>query len=506
MKKTAVIYVRVSDPSQIDNFSLDTQEIACRKKATDLGCETIKLFREEGISAKSITDRPQLQEALLYCNNKKNAVGVFIVYSFSRLSRKTIDFLTIKAVLKKVGISLQSIVEPSGDDPENELISTIISSINQFDNEIKARIVKTNMRARFLQGYPLGRPKLGYTPGIVEGKPCPVPKDPEYSLVRSMWHKIRDEKLTLGEVQKVMSNLGFRKFSKQTLSGVFTSKFYMGIIQSGKYGEIKGKHQSMIDEDTYYKVRDILSKRKPDIQERHHLREDFPLRGVLMCEFCGLRLTGAWSSGRQQKYPYYCCGSRGIHRIISISASRSKDRFVELLHNLSANPKQMQLLSEVLLEQFEARVKLQQISATDYSKDLEQLKNLRKELAMKNLKGIYSDEDYLQLRNDLDDQIAQKYALAYQKQIVNMDFKKITEFSSYYFANLDQAWLKASLEGKVTISDSIFPKGVVCTKEGLRTPKVGHIYNLTKKYSEEIMFSTPSRIRTGDLHVENVSS
>jgi len=166
MKKTAIIYVRVSDPSQVDNFSLDTQEASCRKKAVDLGFEDVNVFREEGISAKTIDERPQLQDALVYCQNKKNNVTAFIVYSFSRLSRQTIDFLTIKALFKKSGISLISIVEPYGDSPENDLMSTMISSFNQFDNEIKARVVRANMKARFLQGYPLGKARMGYVMGM----------------------------------------------------------------------------------------------------------------------------------------------------------------------------------------------------------------------------------------------------------------------------------------------------------------------------------------------------
>lgn len=503
MNKTAIIYVRVSDPSQVDNFSLDTQENACKKKAGELGYEKLKLFREEGISAKTIEDRPQLQEALLYCKNKRNNVGIFVVYSFSRLSRRTIDFLTMKALLKSNGTSLISVVEPSGDDPENELISTIISSINQFDNEIKARVVRANMKARFLQGYPLGRPYLGYTMGVVDGKPCPVPQEPLFSLIRSMWYRVKSERLSLRGVQKELKKLGQKHYPVQTLSGVFTSQFYMGTIQSAKYGEIHGKHEPMIDQGTYYEVREILTGKQPHIPERHHLNEDFPLRGTLVCEYCSRHLSGSWSGGRRQKYPYYYCSSRGSHSIISYNSVTAKTRFLDLQSSFSANEKGMKLFTELLQEQYETRVKQQQYVETDVSIDIEKLTQMKKELGRKHLAGIYNDADYVDMRNDIDIQLAQKHSQMNQKNIQNVDIEKVTSFASKYFTDLGGAWDKATPEGKHKISCSMFPVGVVCTKEKLRTQQVERIYTLTKDYSEKILFSTPCRIRTGDSRAEN---
>lgn len=490
-QKTAVIYVRVSDPTQVENFSLDSQEASCRKKAAELGPTEIKVFREEGISAKTIEARPQLQEAILYCKNKKNNVGVFIVYSFSRLSRSTLDFLTIRGYFKKAGISLVSIVEPSGDNPENELISTIISSINQFDNEIKARVVKANMKARFMQGFPLGKAKLGYIMGIVEGKSCPVPQEPLFSVVQTMWRRIANERLSLRQVQRELVKLGHKEYPIQTLSGVFLSKFYCGTLESETYGEIQGKHQPMIDEATFYQVREVLIGRKPHEQERHHLREDFPLRGTLICEFCGLHLTGSWSKGCYEKYAYYYCGSRGKHKIISINADKTKTRYLDLLSTISPKPNRMQLLSELIIEQYETRVKQQGFISTDVQGEINKLAAMRKELGKKHLTGIYTDQDYLDLRDDLDGQIAKKYALMNSKKLIEVDIHKVMEFVSEYFSHLDRAWNRAGLLGKHAISSSIFPRGILCLKDELRTIEIERIYEQTKIFSDQIIVSTP---------------
>ncbi len=44
MEKRAVIYIRVSDPSQIENNSLETQEKYCRNFAKSHGYEVLKFI------------------------------------------------------------------------------------------------------------------------------------------------------------------------------------------------------------------------------------------------------------------------------------------------------------------------------------------------------------------------------------------------------------------------------------------------------------------------------
>ena len=69
-RETAVIYVRVSTQRQVSQgASLETQERDCRAHCARNGWHVVRLFREEGESAKS-ADRPQLQELLTFCRSR----------------------------------------------------------------------------------------------------------------------------------------------------------------------------------------------------------------------------------------------------------------------------------------------------------------------------------------------------------------------------------------------------------------------------------------------------
>jgi predicted site-specific integrase-resolvase len=60
----AVVYIRVSTSEQVENFSLDTQERACREYCDREELDVDRVFREEGESAKT-ANRPKLQELLV---------------------------------------------------------------------------------------------------------------------------------------------------------------------------------------------------------------------------------------------------------------------------------------------------------------------------------------------------------------------------------------------------------------------------------------------------------
>lgn len=86
----AVIYVRVSTKEQTKNYSLTSQEHACRDYCERSGFAVIKVFREQGESAKT-ADRTELGKLLDYCTTKRttSTTSSFITSIVSREARRT---------------------------------------------------------------------------------------------------------------------------------------------------------------------------------------------------------------------------------------------------------------------------------------------------------------------------------------------------------------------------------------------------------------------------------
>ena len=87
MKKipSAVGYVRVSTPGQVDNTSLSYQSKVIKNRANADGVNLIKIFSEEGKSGTT-TNRPEYKAMKEYI--EENDVDTLYVYDTSRLHRK----------------------------------------------------------------------------------------------------------------------------------------------------------------------------------------------------------------------------------------------------------------------------------------------------------------------------------------------------------------------------------------------------------------------------------
>jgi len=163
--RRAILYLRVSDPRQVDNLSLETQESACRQHCEKNGWEVVATFREEGESAKT-TDRTQLKNLLAWCGKKGQRAEVMLVYRFSRAARNASDYHTLKALLSSRKIELVSVTESRGDSPAERLLENVIAAVNQFDNEVRAEQSRNGMMQAARSGRWVWLTPLGYKRGI----------------------------------------------------------------------------------------------------------------------------------------------------------------------------------------------------------------------------------------------------------------------------------------------------------------------------------------------------
>jgi hypothetical protein len=71
---------------------------------------------------------------------------------------------------------------------------------------------------------------------------------------------------------------------------------------------VKGKHEPLVSDDLFNEVQDVLNgrKRKP-LGRRYGLKDEYPLRGYLICQHCGRILTGSSARGNGGLYFYYHC-------------------------------------------------------------------------------------------------------------------------------------------------------------------------------------------------------
>lgn len=133
----AVIYCRVSSKDQVQNLSLPTQERACIEFCQRNGHEVVKIFVEQGESAKT-ADRTELTNLLTYCREHKGKIHAVVVYALSRFARESYSHHALRYMLSSWGITLRSATEPIDDSPIGKFLESALAGVAQLDNDIRS--------------------------------------------------------------------------------------------------------------------------------------------------------------------------------------------------------------------------------------------------------------------------------------------------------------------------------------------------------------------------------
>ena len=471
--KKALIYIRVSSEEQVENFSLQTQEEICRRDAKYKGYEILQVFREEGKSAKTIKGRPTLLEMLDFCRKNRKEVRAVFIYRLDRLSRQTSDYLTIRAKLLTYDIAIVSATEPTGNSPTEKLLETVLASFAQHDNDVRSERTKNGMRARFLSGLITS----GLPPGYINQGGFAV-KDPErFEIIKRAWDLMATGTKSLREIREIIEKWGV-ELKPLVVHRMFHNKFYCGLMVSPKYPEVvRGQHTPMITEEQFYKVQAILSGRDTNklvMPRKSRDNEDFPLRVIFRCGYCGTPFTGAKSKGRTARYAYYFCRKRCVKK--SIPVDKLDVLFLELLKRFTPTQRGIMLYNSCLLRTYNKNLLLVQKRKNTADEEIKKLYGLRQSLIEKNLAGVYSDEIFKEQNALVEDKLISAIASKDDILLEKYDINAITKFIEDKFTNLAKTYLNSSLNQKRVLLGSISPSGFTWEYPGCSNRGISPLY------------------------------
>ncbi len=472
--KKAVAYLRVSTEEQVENYSLDTQEGICSKEAERRGIELIKVFKEEGRSAKNISGRPVLIEMLEFCRKNKRDIDAIIVYRLDRISRQTADYLAIRKKLAECEITLLSASEPTGNSPTEKFVETMLAGFAQMDNDVKSERSRNGLRARFLSGLMTGPAPLGYI-----NQQGYVTKNPEtWNTMKDAWDLMATGTKTLREIsawmneQKLKAKIRGKEYEicHQLAGRTFRNKFYVGVIQSKKYShEVQGQQPPMITEEQYYRVQAILDGRNTNIAiplaRRNRDNPDFPLRRIVKCQRCGTIFTGAWSKGQYTRYGYYFCKKRCGGPSVPVKVL--EDEMINLLKKISPKPQTIELLIAFIRKTYYQRITTLQKRREEADTQLKKCYELRQALIEKNLAGIYSDDIFKEQNLLVEERIKDIQITKNDAMIDKYNLEAIITFIKQKFENLSQMYIQSDLEQKRVLLCSTMPLGALWSYPGL---------------------------------------
>jgi DNA invertase Pin-like site-specific DNA recombinase len=153
-------YVRVSTDAQADSGAgLEAQRMAIRDECHRRGWMLVKLCEDEAASARSLRNRPGLEEALRLVEDR--SASALVVAKLDRLSRSLLDFVSLMDRSRRKGWSLVALdVGFDTTTPSGEVMAAVLAAFGQYERRLIGQRTREALAIKRREGVRLGQPRV----------------------------------------------------------------------------------------------------------------------------------------------------------------------------------------------------------------------------------------------------------------------------------------------------------------------------------------------------------
>lgn len=319
------VYIRVSTEEQVEGYSLNAQVNTLRQYADLQGWDITKVYADEGISGKSISGRPQLQQ--LINDIQLGDLDGVLVWKISRLSRSLYDTLHLLRKFDEYGVKFMSYSENfDTSTPIGRLVLQLMAGIAEMERNTLSDNVKLGMKQKALEGGYNGGILFGYD--SIDGSLFINEKEAE--IVKIIFREYAQGK-GLKAIANKLNKAGFvtkrqKLFSIGGIGAILDNPTYIGKIRWNRMQDwntkrrkgknpnpviADGKHKPIITEEIWCLVQELRANKS---FKQRQSNEPFLLNALIRCPVCNQGMVPSISSytrkdGTKKKHRYYECGN-----------------------------------------------------------------------------------------------------------------------------------------------------------------------------------------------------
>jgi site-specific DNA recombinase len=468
MAATAVCYIRVSDPSQAEKVhNLPTQQHKVEERCKREGLAIAKTFVD--VDSARTTDRPEFQNMLDYCHNKKNKVTHVVFADLSRLARNVADQSVTLAKFKQLNITPISCDETIDDSAAGKLSVNLLGVVNQFFSDSLSERIKYRMKAGVQEGRWLWPAPIGYLNVKNNGVSELRIDEQRADLIRKCFEMVATRAYTLEEILRRITLLGLttrrgQPLTKQTLSRLLRNQVYAGWVVSGE-NKVKGLHQPLITQSLFDDVQDALAGKTSAPVVHKKLNSEFPLKGFVLCASCGKKLTAGFVKGRKEKYPRYWCWNPRCSNRVGASREEVESSFLRILGMMEPTQELLNRLPEIAKNYWASRLERITTERRQLSNRLAENKTLNQKILLQKVRNELSAEDFATLKESV---LQQKNEL--EKQLNALDaetatMQQLLEETQRNIVDLVKAWRNGDTAQRRELAFSLYPEGLVYSQD-----------------------------------------
>lgn len=478
MRKKAIIYTRVSTDEQADRgFSLRDQKDRLEKY-----CEyhdiDISMHFQEDYSAKNF-NRPEFKKLMVYLQRNKKDINMLLFVRWDRFSRNVMDAYNMIRKLNDLSVEPKAIDQPYDSTiPEQKMMLSYYLTLPEIENERRSLNVTAGMRRAMKEGRWPRQAPIGYRNARDEEnrKIISVNSSIAPLIVRAFTEMAKGDK-TQQDIRLDLKKQGL-KCCKNNFSVMLKNEFYIGNIFIPAYRDepvqtVEGIHEPIISRNLFYKVQSVLSSRnkKRNLSGKRVAKPEFPLRGFMLCNKCGGKMTGSASKGNGGKYHYYHCNKCGTR----FSAPDANVSFEKLLQKLVFKDDVKKLFKLAVTRGSKAIMEEEQKDLKTVGVKLKRQKERNSCLNSNFLDGHITGRAYTDLKKVVDEDLFRLTQIEQElKQMKNNFTIDLSKGIDAVF-NIRNIYDRSDIEGKQRVIGSIFPRKFVFEENKVRTEDINEV-------------------------------
>ena len=315
-KNVAGIYIRVSTEDQArEGFSLGEQEEKLRQLCKYKDFEIYKVYKDAGISAKNMKDRPAFQEMLE--DMKSGKLNYIVAYKLDRVTRSVRDLEVLISTLEQYHCYLICDRDDVNTSTANgRFFVRMLTVLSQLEIEIVSERTKFGLNGAIKSGHIPGKCPFGYYRDT--DKTLKINNSTKDLVIRIF------EMYLEGKSYQAIANIlnsekinspTKKKWIDSTIDRIINNKIYMGDYERYKYDTDK-ETELFVDVVPSIITRAMweeVQKQKEKNQRSYCRNRVYIFFQKLICPTCGSIMTCKGAGGSKAKYLYYHCDNCNLY-------------------------------------------------------------------------------------------------------------------------------------------------------------------------------------------------
>ena len=235
-KKIAGIYIRVSTEDQArEGFSLGEQEEKLRQLCKYKDFEIFKIYKDAGISAKNMKDRPAFQQMLE--DMKAGKLNYIVAYKLDRVTRSVRDLEVLISTLEQYHCYLICDRDDVNTSTANgRFFVRMLTVLSQLEIEIVSERTKFGLNGAIKAGHIPGKVPLGYYRDADKTLKVDVATKDIVLRIFELYLESKSYQAisNILNEEKVLSPNN-KKWCDSTIDRIINNKIYMGDYERYKY-------------------------------------------------------------------------------------------------------------------------------------------------------------------------------------------------------------------------------------------------------------------------------